>query len=260
MRRVLFDKGRSALGAGSASRCPLIRPVHTRVRGRARFKIAQLYRSSRLKRHLECSLSGLPGIHSVEANVLTGSLLVLYAPEKSVGDITQLIAEQLVAATSSAHLTLPQAVQPVLQKGPYVFSHSGEPSSRSAISAGFTALPEAFPITPALFSVPLGFLRTFSIGLLHASPILVFLTLLIVLMGQIVGKEEGWSKADALYFSFITATTVGYGDLRPTKPLSKVLAVTIGFVGVIFTGIVTAIGLHAAQSAFARLRSAEIIP
>lgn len=260
MRRVLFDTGGSALGAGSGSRCPPIRPVHTRVPGRARFKVASLYRSPGLKRHLECSLGGMAGIRFVEANVLTGSLLVLYTPHWSVEVVAQLIAVQLgVVSPSSEALTPSRTVQPPSCHGPDLLLSPGAPSQASAMPVGFTALPEAFPITPALFSVPLGFLRTFSIGLLHASPILLFLTLLIVLMGQIVGKEEGWSKADALYFSFITASTVGYGDLRPTTPLSKVLAVSIGFVGVIFTGIVTAIGLHAAQSAFAKLRSAELI-
>ncbi len=259
MRRVLFDTGGPALGGGSGSRCPPIRPVHTRVPGRARFKVASLYRCPGLRRHLECSLGGMPGIRFVEANVLTGSLLVLYTPHWSVEVVAQIIAEQLTASPSSEGRIASWTAQPPSRHGPEPRLRSGERPHVSAMPVGFTSLPEGFSITPALFSVPLGFLRTFSIGLLHASPILIFLTLLIVLMGQIVGKEEGWSKADALYFSFITASTVGYGDLRPTTPLSKVLAVSIGFVGVIFTGIVTAIGLHAAQSAFAKLRSAELV-
>lgn len=32
---------------------------------------------------------------------------------------------------------------------------------------------------------------------------------------------EGWSLIDAFYFSVITLTTVGYGDLAPTLPLSR---------------------------------------
>ncbi len=147
----------------------------------------------------------------------------------------------------------------MLRCGPDVVPEPGALSNVSVMLALSNALPAAFLITPALISVPLGFLRTFSVELFHASPILIFLTLLIILMGQIVGKKEGWSRTDALYFSFVTATTVGYGDLHPSKPVSKVLSVMIAFVGVVFTGIFTAIGLHSAQSAFARLRPTDSI-
>jgi hypothetical protein len=32
---------------------------------------------------------------------------------------------------------------------------------------------------------------------------------------------EGWSVIDALYFTVVTLTTIGYGDLHPTTDLSK---------------------------------------
>jgi len=94
------------------------------------------------------------------------------------------------------------------------------------------------------------FLRLFLRGLYFTSPLLLVLLLTIVLVGQIVGRHEGWSKFDALYWSFITAITVGYGDFRPCKRLSKVLAVLTALVGIIFTGIVVAVALHAAQTSF----------
>lgn len=73
----------------------------------------------------------------------------------------------------------------------------------------------------------------------------------IIVLGQIVGRFESWSRFDALYWSFITGTTVGYGDLRPSSPVAKVISVFIAFIGLIFTGIVVAIAVQAASYAFA---------
>jgi voltage-gated potassium channel len=71
----------------------------------------------------------------------------------------------------------------------------------------------------------------------------------IALLGQIAGRAEAWSRSDSLYWSFITATTVGYGDIRPTKKASKVISVVIAFCGLIMTGILIAVAVHAATLA-----------
>ena len=97
------------------------------------------------------------------------------------------------------------------------------------------------------------FIRVFFIELFYASPVLISLILLISFIGFIIGRKEEWSRLDALYHAFINATTVGYGDLRPTKKLSKMLAVSNAFVGLIFTGIIVAIGLQATDYAFNRV-------
>ena len=94
------------------------------------------------------------------------------------------------------------------------------------------------------------FLRTFWSDLLHAAPLLIFLLVSILLVGYIIGRIEGWSLPDSLYHAFINATTVGYGDFRPTKGSAKFLAILLAFIGLIFTGIVVAIALHAANDAF----------
>jgi len=94
------------------------------------------------------------------------------------------------------------------------------------------------------------FLRIFAIGLYYAAPLLVSMMLIIMVLGFVLGRLEGWSRLDALYHAFITATTVGYGDVHPRKKRSKLLAVIIAFVGIIFTGILVAIALHAATHAF----------
>jgi len=96
------------------------------------------------------------------------------------------------------------------------------------------------------------FVRIFAIGLFYSGPLLLALLLIIVILGHFIGKIEGWSKLDALYHSFITATTVGYGDFHPRQKLSKILAVAIAFVGIVFTGIMVALAIHSATLAFGK--------
>lgn len=94
------------------------------------------------------------------------------------------------------------------------------------------------------------FLRVFFLDLLYAAPLLVFLLVLIGLIGLAIGRIEGWSVSDSLYHAFINATTVGYGDFRPARGRAKFLAIVLAFVGLVFTGMVVAIALHAANDSF----------
>jgi hypothetical protein len=50
---------------------------------------------------------------------------------------------------------------------------------------------------------------------------------------------EGWSYVDAFYFSGVTLSTVGYGDLTPTLPTTKILVVFFAFsgIGIVFYSI-----------------------
>lgn len=43
---------------------------------------------------------------------------------------------------------------------------------------------------------------------------------------------EGWSPLDAFYFSSITLTTVGYGDLSPETAAGKLFTVSYLFTGI----------------------------
>lgn len=95
------------------------------------------------------------------------------------------------------------------------------------------------------------FIKYFYYGLGLAAPLLIFLALLIVVLGQVVGQRESWSRFDSLYWSFITATTVGYGDIRPLLKLSKTFSVLIAITGMVFTGIIVALAINAASSGFA---------
>lgn len=96
----------------------------------------------------------------------------------------------------------------------------------------------------------LEFLELFWLGVYHTLPILIFLCFFIVLLGKIVGRIEGWSTFDTLYWAFITALTVGYGDFHPLKKRTKMLSIIISLVGFMLTGIIVAITVHAATKAF----------
>ena len=93
------------------------------------------------------------------------------------------------------------------------------------------------------------FLKGLFSGLGYLSPVLVFLLLKIVLEGLWGGMKESWKPIDALYFAFITATTVGYGDMRPSKRGCKIVAISIALMGIVLTGIIVAVALHAIEDA-----------
>ena len=94
------------------------------------------------------------------------------------------------------------------------------------------------------------FFNILYIDLLHAAPLLAFLLALIIVFGYFIGRIEGWSLFDSLYHAFINATTVGYGDFRPADKRAKFLAVMLAIIGLIFTGMVVAVALHAANHAY----------
>ena len=59
---------------------------------------------------------------------------------------------------------------------------------------------------------------------------------------------EGISIGNSMYLSFITAFTIGYGDITPVTIIGRVLSVIIGLIGIIFTGLVIAIATRALVS------------
>ena len=93
------------------------------------------------------------------------------------------------------------------------------------------------------------FLSELWIGLKLLWPILSVLLGAMVILGAVIGWVEGWPFGEAIYFAFVSGLTIGYGDLVPGEPLSRVLAVLIGFTGVLLTGLVAALGVRALERA-----------
>ncbi|MEA5506294.1 HAD-IC family P-type ATPase [Halotia wernerae UHCC 0503] len=73
------------------SKNPIVRTIHTAVKGRARYKVDKLHRSESLKQYIELRLKDEAGIKDVFANPLTGSVLVIFQPDFSPQAIALLI-------------------------------------------------------------------------------------------------------------------------------------------------------------------------
>ena len=69
-----------------------------------------------------------------------------------------------------------------------------------------------------------------------------------LVLGVLVGFLERWPIGDAVYFTFVTGLTIGYGDLVPRRFLSRLIAIVIGLTGILLTGLVAAVGVRALQA------------
>ena len=105
----------------------------------------------------------------------------------------------------------------------------------------------------------IAFVELFFWSIYLVAPLLIFLSFFIILLGQIVCSIEKWGTFDGLYWSFITATTVGYGDIRPLKKVSKALSVAIALVGIMLTGIIIAVTINTASIALEKHGNDRII-
>lgn len=80
-------------------------------------------------------------------------------------------------------------------------------------------------------------------------PILSGLVGVQLVLGALVAYFEQWPFSQATYFTFVTGLTIGYGDLVPSHFVTRLVAVLIGFIGILLTGLIAALGVHALQDA-----------
>jgi hypothetical protein len=68
-------------------------------------------------------------------------------------------------------------------------------------------------------------------------------------LGAVIGFLERWSVSETIYFTFVTALTIGYGDLAPKRITSRMIALAIAFSGILLMGLVAALGVRSLQEA-----------
>jgi hypothetical protein len=95
--------------------------------------------------------------------------------------------------------------------------------------------------------------RRFFMALGHAIhlawPVLSTMLAIQIAFGLLIGFIEGWSVGDAVYFTFVTGLTIGYGDIVPRQALARALAIGIGICGLFLTGLIAGIAVYALRAA-----------
>jgi len=66
----------------------------------------------------------------------------------------------------------------------------------------------------------------------QARPIFIYSAILVIVNAAVFHWLEGWDWLDSIYFVIITFTTIGYGDLTPTTPLTKLITIFVAVNGV----------------------------
>jgi hypothetical protein len=88
-----------------------------------------------------------------------------------------------------------------------------------------------------------------------AWPVLSTILAIQIALGLLIGFVEGWSLGDAVYFTFVTGLTIGYGDIVPRQPLARALAIGIGISGLFLTGLIAGIAVYAMRTALVDRRT-----
>jgi voltage-gated potassium channel len=87
---------------------------------------------------------------------------------------------------------------------------------------------------------------TAHVGLLaDLTGLLAIVAVVIVATGVLIARFDRVPLEDAMYLAFITAFTVGFGDLSPRSRGARVVCVALAFLGLILVGILVAVAAHA---------------
>jgi len=89
------------------------------------------------------------------------------------------------------------------------------------------------------------FTQYFFHALFRVWNVVVGLIAWLVINAAAIAYFEKISFGDALYFTFVTALTIGYGDISPATLAGRIVAIMTGVVGIIITGLIVAVAVYA---------------
>ena len=103
----------------------------------------------------------------------------------------------------------------------------------------------------------LGFVLNVLNAALVVREVLGCLIILIILHGVLFSFIEGKDIGSSIYFAFVTGFSIGYGDIAPVTTLGRFVAVSNGFWGIVFVGLVVAINTRALRKTVEMLQAQE---
>ena len=97
------------------------------------------------------------------------------------------------------------------------------------------------------------FFRTFGHILWLTKSIYAVLFSLIILGGFIVQQVENLPPGEGFYFAMVTGLTIGYGDITPVTMVGRLVALFLGFIGIILTGMMVATAVFSLREAWEKV-------
>ena len=88
----------------------------------------------------------------------------------------------------------------------------------------------------------------------HVKIVILALIALVVAGAGAITFFEKMPFVDTLYFAFVTGLTIGYGDIVPQTHIGRLVALMIGLVGILFTGLMVAVLVFAVRESIEELR------
>ena len=95
-----------------------------------------------------------------------------------------------------------------------------------------------------------GFKRYFFRVIWHIKAVILILVAMIVAGAAALTLVEKMPFRDTLYFAFVTGLTIGYGDIVAKTPFGRLVALLIGLIGILFTGLMAAVLVFAVRESY----------
>lgn len=89
------------------------------------------------------------------------------------------------------------------------------------------------------------FLVAHSTLVLELGALIIGLIAFVIAAGVLIARLDGIDVEDGIYFAFITALTVGFGDFVPKSRGAKTLSVILATIGIVIFGIIVSVTVHA---------------